>query len=168
MRNKVGKKLLSLFLAFVMLLSSLSVGLTAFAAPNGWGVSVKYGPPTSNDAFDYTTVTDVTSYLETIANALYGDYDTTRRYSSIAPVNGQLGATVYNNETTHPYSSLYGGSWRGVVLEDDEYAHLNAAINAAWYIIMVVGQAPGKTKRLDQGKVGGTGSDKDNEKDGYF
>ena len=129
-------KLLSLFLAFVMLLTSLSVGLTALAAE--WNTTV-----TVNG-------TNVTEKVNAIAHALWGKDGDNGNYSTISSWNNAIYINTTDDNHTDPN---YDYAWNGNRLIDNADGDMYTAVKNAWDIVMnvqgIVGQTSGTNNQIN-------------------
>ncbi len=120
-KPKRFKKCLSFFLAFLMLLSSITVGFTAFAAPADWADAVK--------AQD-NSGTAIGDYLYDIAMAYYND--------GVKPTSSSKGhpasrATYQNLNTNGVGPENKRGSYVEDVYED---GRTYKAVVAAWHLVL--------------------------------
>lgn len=120
-KPKRFKKLLSFFLAFLMLLSSITVGFTAFAAPADWEVQIKNQ---SNDGMNIGT------YLYDIAMAFYNDGVKPTASSTGHPAS----RATYRNLATNGVGPV---NKDGAYVEDI-YAdgRTYKAVEAAWHLVL--------------------------------
>lgn len=120
-KPKRFKKLLSFFLAFLMLLSSITVGFTAFAAPADWEVQIK------NQSYDGM---NIGIYLYDIAMAFYND-----RVKPTASSTGHPASrATYRNLATNGVGPV---NKDGAYVEDI-YAdgRTYKAVEAAWHLVL--------------------------------
>ena len=128
--RKFTRRMLSLFLSFLMVLSSLTVGLTAFAKSSDW----------NKGALD-TTYGDISEYIDAIAHALYGNADSTSMFSTIAYTNEPYFSQHYYNAKDSAVQDRFGNlnietGLRGNILVDNENGDMLTAVENAWQLLM--------------------------------
>ena len=126
-KPKRFKKCLSFFLAFLMLLSSITVGFTAFAQPSDWEAAVK---AQSNNG------TNIGNWLYDIALAIYNDGN--KNYTKGHPLSTDTYQNLRNN--VYPLLTNLGSNTRGSYVEDIyEDGRLYKAIQGVWHITLETG-----------------------------
>ena len=120
-KPKRFKKLLSFFLAFLMLMSSLTVGFTAFAAPSNWEAQVK---ALTNDAGN------IGNYVYDVAIAWYNDGAKPSSSSTGHPASR---ATYKNLDTSGNGPVNKRGSW---VVDNYADGRTYKAIVSMWHVVL--------------------------------
>ncbi len=151
-KPKAFKKCLSFFLAFLMLLSSVTVGFTAFAAPSDWNITadrINDLLVSNSDITKFNDVAGYASYLNDIATGWYNDGNQLTRDNNSADKGHPASRYTYTN---HSDSAADGrrGAW---FVDTTENGNIYKVVRGYWGVLRKYCDAVGARERDNAGNA---------------